>query len=399
MVQINKLIHKAIRLIRKNNINDLWNIIIYKLIKKNYYIHKNRKHTKWAIVSYVEQPFYYKKDLQFMMGHQTRREALEMGNILESLGYNYVIENYESKPRFLNKKFDLIFGHEPNFIQYANNNPKAIKIIYSAGTYFVQRNNSIKNRTDFYNSKHGTNIKYLRLIEPHNGFDIADKIFQIGNPVTIETFPQHLRQKIKLINQSSNFIGKCDIDEKIKNSQNNEFVWMGSVGSILKGLDLVLDYFLTRPDLRLSIIGKIDDDVYEYYKDSIEKAAHIKYYGFVDVNTDYFKNIITNASFIIFPSATEGCPGAVISLMQNGLIPIVSKICSFPEVEEMGYVIKAISQDGIEDSVEWAISLPEKDRYNMQRKAYEYSTNKWSINTFKHDFREGIIYIINKTSH
>ena len=42
---------------------------------------------------------------------------------------------------------------------------------------------------------------------------------------------------IKIINQSSNFTGLCNLEKKLETTSNTEFIWFGSDGSILKGLD------------------------------------------------------------------------------------------------------------------------------------------------------------------
>jgi len=395
MEQIRRILNRIVSILTTYTLLEIYHILIYKFIRKTYYIKKNKKNKKWAIILYVDSPFYFHKDTRFM-NHQAYREAIKIANILEDIGYNYIVENYESKPKFGSKKFDLIFGHEPNFIYYSEKNPDAIKIIYSAGSYYEQRNEGIKNRIDSFNRKFNAKIKYTRLIEPHNGFEKADMIFQIGNNVTKGTFPPLLQNKIHLINQSSNFIKTIDIENKIKKSCRNVFVWMGSSGSILKGFDLVFDYFSTHKELKLKIIGEIDTEVYNIYKKEIEQSHNITYYGFVNVNTEHFIHIVSDASFIIYPSITEGgCPGAVITLMQNGLIPLVSRICKFDEIDECGFVIPEVSLSGIKYSIDWAKSLTNDDIRHKQKKSYQISTKKWNINSFERDFKNGINIVLN----
>lgn len=151
-----------------------------------------------------------------MLSHQNKREALVIGDIFYSLGYNVKIALFNAPEECDTRKYDIIFGLEPNFVTMSQRNPQALKIYYATGAYWKHQLTMVKNRTDLFNTKHGTHLPYSRLVDAHNSCEIADVIFQIGSSFTIQTYPSKLQSKINIINQSSNFVQECDLKHKLQ---------------------------------------------------------------------------------------------------------------------------------------------------------------------------------------
>lgn len=342
---------------------------------------------KWVYVSYISEAYYKLKDENYMMSHQNKREAIIIGEVFYSLGYNVKISEYNVASECDNRKYDIIFGLEPNFEIMCKKNPKALKIYYATGAYWKHQINTVIARTDSFNKAHNINLKYSRLVEPHNSCEIADTIFQIGSGFTVTTYPSSLQSKIKIINQSSNFKGLCDLTKKNRTTSNTEFIWFGSDGSILKGLDLVLEHFIQRPDLKLNVVGPIDPDFMSYYKLKVDKCDNIFFHGFLNTSSETFMEIAYRSSFNIFPSGSEGCPGSVVTLMQMGVIPILSRWAAFDEIEEYGYLLKEISIKEIDKAVQWGTSLSMMRTQELIKKNIDYSKKKWNIQQFKNELQ------------
>lgn len=177
-----------------------------------------------------------------MRTHQNKREALIIGKIFYSLGYNVKVARCNAPKECDDRHYDIIFGLDPNFVTMSQKNPQALKIYYATGAYWKHQYSIVKNRIDSFNKKHGTHLPYSRSVDAHNSCEIADIIFQIGSSFTIQTYPPELQNKIKIINQSSNFSQECNLQHKLQSVSIKDFLWFGSSGSILKGLDLVLDF-------------------------------------------------------------------------------------------------------------------------------------------------------------
>lgn len=209
--------------------------------------------------------YYKKRNSSWFDKHQNRREALVIGEVFKRLGYNYVMATYDRPIECDHEVYDVIFGEGPCFSIMAKRNPSALKIYYATTAYPEYQNRMVKERTDAFNQKHHTQLLYSRM-SPSVLYDLPiDAILQIGSSVTIQTYPMEWRDKVSLINQSSNILHHVNIKEKMSLYDRTHFVWMGSSGSILKGLDLVLDFFLCHPELHLHVIGKMDPDFEAYY--------------------------------------------------------------------------------------------------------------------------------------
>ena len=362
-------------------------LIRSKIFGEKRFVYYKKGNEKWAYISYIPDVFYRRDDERYLNTHQNKREILVIGDVFAKLGYNFVVELFNSSKISDKYYYDIVFGLEPNFCIQAKKNPNALKIYYATGAYFKHQNLVIKDRTDYFNNKHKCNVPYYRLVAEHSACDMADFIFQIGSKYTLQTYPEKLIYKMSTLHQSSNFYRHLSIQDKLSCYKRNEYLWLGGSGSILKGLDLILDYFIQRTDCILHIVGGIDNEVNRYYAKKINNSNHIHVYGFLDVNSEQFVQIAKHVTFYLFPSASEGgAPGSVIAAMKCGIIPIVSKYASFDEIVELGYRLDDFSIRSIEDAVKWSESLCEQQVERLIKANFDYAQKKWNINVFSKEF-------------
>lgn len=355
-------------------------------INKDRYVYKDKKNRKWAYISYIPRVYYKKKNSSWFDKHQNRREALVIGEVFKRLGYNYVMATYDRPIECDHRAYDVIFGEGPCFSIMAKRNPSALKIYYATTAYPEYQNRMVKERTDAFNQKHHTQLLYSRM-SPSTLYDLPiDAILQIGSSVTIQTYPMEWRDKISLINQSSNILHHVNIKEKMSLYDRIHFVWMGSSGSILKGLDLVLDFFLHHPELHLHVIGKMDPDFEAYYSPLLVDKANITLWGFQNVNSEEFSRILQKVTFCIYPSASEGCPGAIVTLMKMGIIPLVSQVASFDGIETCGFVMHSLTDKALAEAVKWSQSLSDDMIKQRMRQCIDTATQKWNLFSFEQEF-------------
>ena len=361
----------------------------FNLFKKNkdQYTLYSLLNRKWAYISYIPEVYYHKKDKVYMRTHQNKREALIIGKIFYSLGYNVKVARCNAPKECDDRHYDIIFGLDPNFVTMSQKNPQALKIYYATGAYWKHQYSIVKNRIDSFNKKHGTHLPYSRSVDAHNSCEIADIIFQIGSSFTIQTYPPELQNKIKIINQSSNFSQECNLQHKLQSVSIKDFLWFGSSGSILKGLDLVLDFFISHPQYNLPVIGSLDEGFIDIYQKQIDECRNITLYGFLDTNSELFMNLAYLCAFNIFPSGSEGCPGSVITMMQMGVIPITSRWGAIDNIEHYGYLLPELSVEAIGKGVEWASMLPQDKFHKLIRENIYYSTQTWNLEQFENEFR------------
>ena len=365
----------------------------YLFFQRDY--HSKTNYNKNVFISYIPGPLFKKKsDEKYFSKHQNRREITIIVKIFEEMHYNVHCRRFD-KPILFPKKYDIVFGLEPNFERVCKKNKNAIKIYYATGSYYKHQNRMIKERTDEFNQKNNTNIQYSRLVPQHNSCEISDYIIQIGGEYTLETYPKEIQKKVMTIHQSKIDCDKRIIpDEKIRTSNSNEFIWIGSQGSILKGLDLIIDYFSKNPNQICHCFGQLENDFNQYVKTNKLKE-NIIFHGFVNIRSKEVQDILDRALFCILPSGSEGCPGGILYLIEKGLIPIVSKYATFYSFKngENGILIEELSEIGLEKAINKTSSM---DRTKLKDIIYNnlVVASEYNLMSFENDFKSSLKKII-----
>ena len=170
-------------------------------------------------------------------------------------------------------------------------------------------------------------------------------------------------------------------------------------GHALKGFDIVVDYFLTHPEYRIHIVGHIDEEVWNYYKQKICNATNILVYGFVDLDSEQMQNIARMATFVIMPSASEGCPGSVINLMKLGCIPIVTPYSAFDEIESYGVLINGYTSEYLGEAIKKVALLSDNEIKTKIMSTYKFANENFNAHVFQEDFRNCMKYILSRNEN
>ena len=351
---------------------------------KLFYISKCKGSNKWVFISYIPEVFYKLGNENYMRGHQSRREMVEMVTVFNKLGYNVYVSSCNN-PKLPSKDFDIVFGVEPGFVYACNKYPRAKKIYYATGSHWNHQNSMIKKRTDEFNKTHHTSLPYTRLVKVYNQLEMCDLILQIGSRFTIDTYPEEYKEKISIIHQS-NSLGDIS-DLQIGYAEENEYIWIGGGGAVLKGLDLVLDYFILHTDKKLHVVGNVEDDFKKIYHERLNE--NIILHGHMNLASEGFRSIANRCNYIIYPSCTEaGCPGAVINAMYFGLIPIVSKWAAPDDIEELGYILNDLSVDAITAAVEESSKVDHDLVIDKKLECSKYIKQTFNLRRFSSEFEK-----------
>ena len=343
---------------------------------------------KWAYISYVIDAFWDDNNLNV---HQNRREAIIINRIFTELGYNTYFHDYQNHDyRWLKKyKFDIVFGHEPNMEILSEMFPNALKIYYSTGSSRDHQNREVVTRTDAFNRKHNVKMPYKPVIPLHHGPEIADAVIQIGTIETVETFAEEIRPKIHTIRQSTTEAIRLP---KRTIPNRNSFLLLTSAGNLYRGVQFVLDYFISHPEYQLHWVGTAEKDVIAAYNNTISSNIHI--HGFMDTTSDDFLDIVANCSFLIYPSNSEGgAPGCVLLGMRLGLIPIITHWIRLIDFDGQ-YILRDCGIDGINEAINWVQGLTDEQINNMSTSCMQYVENNYTLQTFEEDFRNALKTII-----
>lgn len=351
----------------------------------------------WVVVSYLTLPFYFRHFKAYMLSHQNRESTLIIFDVFRDLGLNFIGINFERQniTKFLpEEQVKIIFGLEPNFINFSKIYPSSLKIYFATGAYYKHQNRMIIKRTDEVNKKKGSSLAYNRLVPEHNSAHIADSILQIGSKYTLETYPVEIREKIRILRQNTFEFLNYDETHKKERFDRKTFLWFGSSGAILKGLDLVLDYFSKNKKYILHVVGPVEKDFQKVYEKELFYTSNIYFHGPLKINSKKLFKIAQESSFIIFPSASEGCPGSVLNMMRLGMIPLVSKFAAFDTIEDKGIIINDLSEDGIQEAVEKTEISNNEELLNLFKKNSSFVESNFNSETFYKDLKEYISEIL-----
>lgn len=301
-----------------------------------------------ALVTTPIQPFF--RDPTKYDPRPGKWSKIENARSLSRLGYSadvYDIANQAVGPDEF-EQYSVLFGDHQNFVRYATElSDDSLKICYSGGMHRSQLHQAYRSRLDELAERRGVRINATRssLLEDNPATDLADAIVVMGDEYTAETYrtagfdgPIH---NIHTTHPPGYDFdpGRRDYEQARKN-----FVWLGGMGPILKGLDRVLEVFARLEDLQLYVCGPIKEapEFVNLYEKELYDTENIETVGWVDVRSRTFESIVEQCAWHVYPSGSEGSSGAVASTMWRGLAPVVTR--------------EVISEVG-----DWGVALPDAD--------------------------------------
>jgi hypothetical protein len=376
----------------------------FPFVKKIYEFYRKRKkiknyfktqHSKNALLSYIIHPFIIGQ----CFSHTNYFEAMSHAKILNELGYNVDVINYDYQGKIDFSKYDLLVGFGDAFNQYFESgiNKKITTIYYGTGMHVCHQNHAtLKRLKDVYLKRGvwlGKSIRYVEKCWTYQTY-LVDAMIILGNEVNVESYKMFYDGKI--FNIPAPFYKVIDAYEILKNSKNaKSFLWFGSSGLIHKGLDLLLDFFSKRPDLRLHICGPIENesDFKKIYYKELNETPNIITHGFVDIRSEKFKKILEDCAFLIFPSCSEGGSPSVITAVGNGaLIPIITKETTVSTGYEIW--IEDFTVEAIEKAVNKALSLTDQEILELRKKNLEYVLKNHTTDVYYQKLKEAYTDIL-----
>lgn len=343
---------------------------------------------KSVLICYIIHPFFKKN-----RNHPNAIELSLIVNLFNSLGYQITVVDYRRKKIFGN--YDLCFGFGDAFEYVINNNLSKKSILYSTGSpSFYQNSNSILAYKRFLNrddsDKYINAAKYLRLTENTWPLQLvkSDAIVTIGNKYIENLFS--IYNKVYTI--PSVFFKtvdyKCIIENRNYENSKRKFIWFGGKGVLHKGLDLCIEAF-KYINAELYIVGNIDDEI-NIFSGDISNFNNIKYVGFVDVNSESFRDLLLMCSFSILPSCSESMATSVITLAGNGgVIPLITKECGFDFSSDL-IEISSLNLNSVKESINHALSLTESQIKNMSYGIARYANDNHTEEKFSEMLRYAV---------
>ena len=373
---------KELKAILKRNkfVKNIYeNVINKKLIN----IYKTN-YSKNCLLSYSTLPFRQKH--KFLL-HPNFTENYVLADAVRKLGYNIDVYNNSYSGKINYSKYDLLIGEGiPMSNFYINGKNEKTKVVYYAtGVHpLVQNYRSMKSilkfaqKTGVYLPNSGRLVSERWAVCP----SLADAMMILGNETTKKSFDV-INKKIKKYTLHPPFYANNVINDFSKKSK-KDFLWFGSFGLVHKDLNTVLDVFLNNPDLSLHVCGRISEekDFMELYDDKLKLTKNIVVHGYLNINSEEFKELMERCAFTILSSCSEGCSTALATVMGNGgLIPIISKECGFSI--KNGFYVESANYDDIERKVREAVEISDMKILNYTRENIDYVNKEFSLEKYK----------------
>jgi len=363
---------------------------LYRSFRSRPIINVNKKKSgKRALLSYSTALIKsLKKEI-----HPNHIEIALINKILDQMGYMVDVYNNTDGRRIDYSNYDLIIGEglpiSNYFIGRQFERCQVKTIYYATGSYPLFQNTATYRRIfDFYHRRG----KYLpesgRAIDERwaVGASLSDYVILIGNETTKRTFEEYRpSENIFTLNPPVYEIPTIQTDCLKKP---NKFLWFGSYGLLHKGLDIVLETFLARPDVELEVCGFLENEsnLLDIYHEDLEKASNIHFHGFISIYSEEFNKLVSECSYVILLSGSEGVATGVASCMAaGGLIPVVNKNCGIDTA--LGIEIEGFSISDVDAAVNKAVSNPLSSIIAESERIRKYAQETFSQEVFENALR------------
>jgi len=300
--------------------------------KNDYIIDYNEEmtyHRGDVLISYFVQPFHYFKFSPRFRQNSNRWQSYQIANIFNRLGFSVDIFSHArdvSPGNF--DKYDVVFGVEPNFVEFAEGvSDDVLLMYYATGEHWSVRNSAEIERLKTLEERRGATLEPERQIAETSAESIADAIITIGDS-TKESYLRYLDDEKPIlpitISTHDSLASNAKLKHKNYTEAKKKFLWLGGSGFVLKGLDIALEIFRDVEELELYVCGGVrgNEEFTEEYAEELFETDNIHFVGWVDLDSKRFQRIANECAFHLYPSASDGIPSSLAMTMRSGLIPI-----------------------------------------------------------------------------
>lgn len=299
-----------------------------------------------VLLSYTTLPFISPRSID---GHTNRWECRRMAEIFVEAGYAVDIVDFDNASFLPKKPYQFCIDvHDKleRFSPFLGKN--CVKIFHATTSHWLFNNTAEYERLLDLQRRRGVSLVPQRTLPSSQNLERADRITLLGNGVTEKTYA-YAKKQILCLPISTTHLYPSPQDKDFAQAKKG-FIWIGGTGMVHKGLDLVLEAFMTLPELHLTIFGKADVDFAQAYKKELSETSNIHFESYIDLGGTAFRKALDRSVGLIFPSCSEGSSGGVVTAMHAGLIPIVSKQ-SGVDVGEAGVILPDCEIDTIRQEI------------------------------------------------
>ena len=343
-----------------------------------------------VLLSYTTLPFI---SPQFLQSHTNQWECRRIAEIFLERGYAVDVVDFNNQSFLPKEKYDFcidVFDKLNLFSSYLTED--CVKIFHATGAHWLHNNIAEYDRLFDIKKRRNIVLTPQRIFQPSHNIEIANFVTVLGNDFTANTY-KYANKNIYSIPISTTHLYPSPKNKNFDSVRKN-FIWMGGVGMVHKGLDLVLEAFSNMPDFNLVVLGKKDNDFEKAYYKELYQTKNIRYVGYVNPESDFFISTLDNSLSLIFPSCSEGGGGSVITAMHAGLIPIVTFESSV-SVNDFGVILKENTIAEIQRELQHIASLPVDVLKLRAIQSWNYARKYHTRDTFSNAYEKFVDKLIN----
>ena len=307
-------------------------------------------HAPCALIIYTIQaiPYYVAGDVRkcpILNEHSMYWESAEMVRQLNEAGYVVDYHDIKSQAPIDWDRYALVIDERDHLSSIPQARRSGLtKIYYCTGNHWLFQNLAELGRIRAFQQRHGIYVAPERQVAPLYSDEVADYMTHFGTPFQLQLFDARPRKHLLDI---SAVYEPAYRPKKLDEARRN-FLWLGSGGLVLKGLDLAVEAFAQTPDLHLYIAGHAEREAHfwRWLKPLLDQHPNLHYLGWTDVGSASFAELAHRCAGTVYVSSTEGGPGSVAQLTHFGLVPIATETAAVRAAEAHGMVIR--SQDPAE---------------------------------------------------
>jgi glycosyltransferase involved in cell wall biosynthesis len=268
-------------------------------------------------------------------------------------------------------RYDLFFGGAIGFEGATRRlNADCIKIVRLEFAHWLFNNHASLGRSLAVQQRRGITPQAVMQL-PNRAIELADYGVLLGNEFTYGTYAFAGKPIFELPNPA--LTRSPWSEDKDFDACRRRFIWLGSRCLAHQGLDRVLEAFAGMADFHLTVCGPVaewPDFVAAYHKE-LHETPNIRLYGWIDITSPEFHALAGSSLCLVFPSCAEAQAGAVVSCMQAGLIPMVSRESGVDVDPDFGVLLPDCDVDTIARSVRELAERPVAELAAMARRTWE----------------------------
>jgi len=350
----------------------------------------------YVLLSYRVEFFLQKSGQPVTSYHPSWVITQRMAEIFLDFGYAVDVIANENKEFLPQKDYSFFVDTRMNFERLAPLlNKNCVKILHATTAHPYFHNAAEAKRLIALQERKHVTLQSWRYMPPAYAMAVeyADAI-TVPSEFCIQSF-RYANKPFYLVPNPAEFVYPW-MEAKNFETCRTRFMWLGSLGMVHKGLDLVLEAFSEMPEYHLTVCGPVakERDFERAYHQELYHTPNIQTIGWIDIGSPDFINLATQCVALVYPSCSEGSAGAVITCLHAGLIPIISYESGVDVGNDIGVILNNCAIQEIKEAVCRIANFSNQELKQRSRKAWEYARANHTMENFEKQYRKMVEKII-----